>query len=148
MGRMPMPTTGAGLLQPTEPARCTAPQVHRDDSLAQSCRSFESWLLSAVLHAELLFGADYCPSSWALHTLFPARLGAVLIALSTRRFFSKTSVGVHGDCPSQSVRFWGDVSGRPEHMAGHHPNLPATRPGTLPRQSTAMCQITQSQLCH
>lgn len=147
MGRIPVPATGAELLQPTEPACTTTPQVH---SLAQSCRSFESWLLSAVLHAELLFSADYCPSSWALHTVSypPACHGAVLIVLNTRRFFLKTSVGVHGDCPNRSVQFWGDGSSRPEHVAGHHQNLLASRPGTLPHRSTAMCQITQSQLCH
>jgi len=71
-----MPAAGAGLLQQTKPARCKLLECIVV-TLLHGLFVFESWLLSAALHAKLLFSARYCPSSWASHTLLPTRLHAM-----------------------------------------------------------------------
>lgn len=97
MGQEPMPTAGLGFAGNW---KCPQPQAHRGDAHTVL---LEFWTRAGVRYHTL--------NCFLVQIIVPIH-GAVLTALSSRRFFSKTSVGVYGDCPSSSVWFWGDVSRR------------------------------------
>lgn len=104
-----------------------------------SCRTQMTAFWCCLLSQQLGF-ADSASCPFASH-------GAERITLSTRWVFSRTSVGAHRGCPSQSVQFQGGACGCFGYTDARS-RAPPRPASTKALAGLFVHQITPSQFCH